>query len=101
MATKTLGTNATTSLTAVQMTPGAGGILPADIATINNLILGDGTTNRGPFGGQFSYNGLLFLPRDRGVIRVLAGDWVGVDATTGWPIVVSSKAATSGPWTHS
>lgn len=99
MATKTLGTNANNSLTAIQMVQGAGGMLPADVATINNAILGDGKTNKGPFGGQFTYNGLLFLPRDRGVIQVFRGDWVAVDST-GWPIVVSSTAASTGPWTH-
>lgn len=101
MATKTLGTNANNSLTAVKLIRGwNSGLSAADVAAINIAIVGDGKTNPGSYGGQFTESGLLFLPRDRGVIQVFNGDWVAVDST-GWPIVVSANAVTNGPWTHS
>jgi hypothetical protein len=44
--------------------------------------------------------GLLFIP-NRGVLKVLPGDWVGVD-TFGWPILVSGRSiqTSAGSWTH-
>jgi hypothetical protein len=95
MATKTLGTNANNTLTAVQWQPG---MTPADLATINALIAPDIT-------GQFDLNswfeaaGFLNLPGGRGRIALQPGDWIGVDGA-GWPVVVSNSIiATS--WTHS
>lgn len=124
MATKTLGTNATTTLTAVQWTPG---MSAADFASIANGILDDGAvfsaggsvpnttpnlmahspaTSRGPIPGAFTQSGILTIP-NRGQLRVLPGDWVGIDAN-GWPILVSSVAIAGGSgafsatsWTHS
>lgn len=100
MATSTLGTNATTSLTSLKFLPGYGsGMAPADIATINNAIKNPLIANYFTQGGQFSAGGQLFIPGDRGVITLLPGDYVGVDST-GWPIVVSANAIANGPWTH-
>jgi hypothetical protein len=39
---------------------------------------------------SFSKNNLLYVP-NRGVLQILPGDAVGVDAS-GWPILVSSEA---------
>lgn len=95
MATKTLGTNATTTLTAVQWFPG---MTPADLASINALITPD-ITGQPDTNSWFTAEGQLFLPDGRGVINLLPGDWVGVDGA-GWPVVVSNNIiATS--WTHS
>ncbi len=101
MATTTLGTNATTSLTSLIFKPGYGsGMAAADIATIANLIRDDQGNVRKYVPGAFSADGQLVIP-NRGILKILPGDYVGVDATTGWPILVSSLAIASGPWTHS
>jgi len=97
MATVTLGTTAQTSLTAKLF----GGAMPAaDIATIANLIKDD-INNLHPIWPQaFAQSGLLFIP-NRGVLQLRAGDYVGVDTQTGWPILVSARAAASNPaWVH-
>lgn len=101
MATTTLGTNATTSLTSLIVKPGYGsGMSAADIATISNLIRDDQGNVRKYVPGAFSANNQLVIP-NRGVLKILPGDYVGVDATTGWPVLISALAIASGPWTHS
>lgn len=111
MATITLGSNAQTTLTA--LTFQRGGLLPADVATIAQSILDDGGEAQdvtGPQGnagkvwpGAFGSQGLLYVP-NRGVLKVMPGDVVGVDAN-GWPILVSAAAISglfaSTSWTHS
>lgn len=102
MTTKTLGTNANNSLTALAMASGTES--PADIATIAQAIKDDMSANSvadfRTFPGAYSQNGWLFVP-NRGVLRVLPGDFVGVDHS-GWPILVSadSIADASTSWTH-
>ena len=139
MATRTLGTNGTTTLTALQWNPA---ISPTDVAAIQALIFDDGmvfpaggagytnpTTGATtaviagtpqPLGvqprhqgsnaasqipGSFLPNGRLVIP-NRGILQMLPGDFVGVDAN-GWPILVSlqsvltSGAYQSTSWTHS
>lgn len=102
MATSTLGTNATTSLTSLQYLRGFNsGMAAADIATINGLILDQSANTHPKMGGMyFSAEGVLYLPNQRGHIKLEPGDYVGVDATSGWPIVVSKNAIANGPWTH-
>ncbi len=101
MSTTTLGTSATTSLTSLIFKPGyASGMAAADIATIANLIRNDQGNVRSYVPGAFSAGGLLTIP-NRGVLQVLPGDYVGVDSTTGWPVLISALAIGSGPWTHS
>ncbi len=114
MATKTLGTNATTTLTAVEFQKS---LSAADIASIAAAILNDGSqagqqpANAAPsakpiFPGAFSLSGQLVIP-NRGILQVLPGDWVGVDAN-GWPILISRNAVAGGTspsattsWAHS
>lgn len=100
MATKTLGTLAGTTLTALQFQPG--GMAPADVAAIANAIMddfaaagGNGTTAfpGGTIGGAskiwpgaFSPQGLLYVP-NRGVLKMQPGDWVAVDAE-GFPFLI-------------
>ena len=100
MATQELGTNAATSLTkALKFLPGYGsGMSAADIATIALAIKNDQINGAPVFPQAFSANGLLYVP-NRGVLTILPGDYVAVDPTTGWPILVSKKAIASGPWT--
>lgn len=96
MATRTLGTLSTSSLTALQFVPGAGsGMAYADIASINNSILEDLQVEGVPSplyprllppSGQFSDNGLLFIP-GRGTLKMQPGDWVAVDLS-GFPFLI-------------
>lgn len=100
MATKTAGSNANNSLTALQYQPGLGsGMSAADIATMNQLIK---QANRllNPVGGSFDSSGVLVLPGDRGMVKMFPGDWLCID-NRGWPFVVTADSMTSGAWTHS
>lgn len=97
MATRTLGTNANSSLTAIKFDQG---VVDADFATIALGIKNDVINGQPVFPGAFSRKGLLYFP-NRGVLKVLPGDYVGFDSTTGWPILLSALAIASGPWTHS
>ena len=96
MATKTLGTLATSTLTGVQCTPSVGAVAAADVASIANNIFYDpasdarGNVASSIFPGAFSWNGLLYIP-GRGVLRVLPGDWVGYD-TSGFPYLVPARS---------
>lgn len=100
MATRTLGTNANNSLTAVLYKPGYGsGLSAADIASINNLIKDDINVAHPLVPGSFLIDGQLFVP-NRGILKVLPGDFVGVDSQ-GFPILVSANSIANGPWTHS
>lgn len=134
MATRTLGTTGTTVLTAVPFpdlfantVPGVSVQSDQDLAAIAALIQDDlpnsfvlpgtpnntalprfvpnGTTVQNFLAGCLSANSVLFVP-NRGFLKVLPGDWIGVDAT-GWPILLSQRAilgvATDAPtsWAHS
>lgn len=113
MATITLGSNATTTLTAVKFEKS---LSAADVASIQRAILNDGSqqggrANAAPSAkpimpGGFSLSGLLVIP-NRGILQVLPGDYVAIDAN-GWPILVSANAIAGGTspsattsWTHS
>lgn len=94
MATGTLGTTLTTSLTSKLF----GGALPAaDIAAIANAIKDDQNNLHPIYPGAFAQTGLLYIP-NRGVLRVLPGDYVGVDSV-GWPILVSKYSIANAAWT--
>ncbi len=97
MATKTLGTNATTSLTALPFA--RGGLAAADVATITNGILNDQVNGTPIFPGAFSSQGLLYIP-NRGILQVLPGDYVAID-NKGWPVLISAYSIANGAWTHS
>lgn len=117
MATTTAGTAATTTLTALLWTPA---VAVADIATMQALILDDGTfpaggtrannlvtadrqaaNTQGQIPGSFINNGRLYIP-NRGWLQLVPGDWVAID-NTGWPILLSELAMAnggSGNWRH-
>jgi hypothetical protein len=96
MSTKTLGTAGTTTLTALAFSASDAA---ADVATIAQSILDDQNVSHPIWPGAFALNGLLYVP-NRGVLKVLPGDWVGVDGD-GWPILVSKRSAASASWVHS
>lgn len=103
MATKTLGTLATTTLTALQWptdyTANDSSLAAADIRTVAQAIYDDeigkanaGLVNsimRGAF-AQWGNRGQLIVP-NRGVLLIKPGDWVAYDST-GWPILISNKS---------
>ena len=96
MAVRTMGTNSTTAIaTALQWYPG--GILPADLATFRNNIKHDQIVTSPSFGSMLE-GAQLFIPA-RGVLRLLPGDWIGVDSA-GWPILIS-QGSMAANWTHS
>src|ERR1017187_455214 len=98
MATKTLGTLATSTLTAVQQQPdynATPAISDADFAAINNSIFDDERNpqqllNQAIVNGSWARKGLLVIP-NRGVLKVRAGDWVAVDPN-GWPILIGKES---------
>ena len=97
MATRTLGTNATNSLTAVLFSQGQN-LSDADLAAIQGSIKDDQNVAHPVTTGGFVRNGLLFVP-NRGVLKVLPNDFVGVDSR-GWPILLSADTIANGPWSH-
>jgi hypothetical protein len=99
MATKTLGTNATNTLTALAFLKGIGSIPAADVASLANSIKDDLGNAHAIWPGAFSAQGQLYIP-NRGFLKVYEGDWVGVDSR-GWPILLSKDTIANGPWTHS
>lgn len=97
MALRTLGTNATTSLSAMFFHQSTDLASSSNLALLNAAIQSDlGTDNLPPNIGR---DGQLWIPR-RGWLRVLPGDYIGVDST-GWPILLSANTIANGPWTHS
>ncbi len=97
MALVTLGTPAANTLSAILY---AGANPAADIAGVANGIKNDKINGNPIFPGAFVQAGFLFVP-NRGVLKVLPGDYVAFDATVGWPILVSAQAAATGAaWSH-
>ena len=113
MATVTLGTSATNSLTALLVPPTTASLdvvlaqVPpvfvnaADYATVDIGILDDLNPAHPNYGANcgLTRDGRLYVP-NRGFLLVRASDYIGFDATTGWPILVSARAIAAGPWTH-
>jgi hypothetical protein len=101
LSTKTLGTSATTSLNpALQFLPGYNsGIAAADVASMSTHIKNDLNGSHPIIPESFSSNGLLYVP-NRGILKMLPGDWVGIDSQ-GWPILVSKNSIANASWTHS
>lgn len=95
MATLTLGTAATTTLTALKY---INGMVPADLAALNAMIKND--IPAAPIQANcFQTNGTLFIPR-RGLLQLVPGDIVAVDPVTGWPILLSGTAAGGANYVH-
>ena len=97
MATRTLGTAATNTLVAM---PFGTDPTTADIAKIMANILNDQVNGSPRWPDAWSNTGLLYVP-NRGVLQALPGDYVAYDPATGWPILLSKKAAAGVSWVHS
>jgi hypothetical protein len=116
MALRTLGSNATTSLSAFVV--GFNDTIPADVGTLitqmredpsgyrgpeaevaaSGLVTGQGTV-RSRVNQGYVQQGQLIIP-GRGQLWLRPGDFICWDATTGWPFVLSGDAAANGPYTH-
>jgi hypothetical protein len=103
----TMGTNAQTTLTSYTWTPD---MAAANLAALAALIMDDGaafsaggskynpftvednqaSSSRGQIPGAITRAGQLVIP-NRGILRIMPGDRIGVDAN-GWPILVSGSA---------
>jgi hypothetical protein len=95
MATGTLGTTANNSLTSLIF---SGVMNTTDLATIAQGIKNDLVNGNPIWPGAYAQNGLLYVP-SRGVLRVLPGDYVGIDSQ-GWPVLVSANSIANAAWTH-
>lgn len=99
MATVTMGSPANNTFTALPFAAMAGAAAAVDIATIAQLIKNDLVNGNPTYPDAFSQKGILYIP-NRGVLKILPGDYVAID-TAGWPILVSARsAATGASWTH-
>lgn len=98
MALKTMGTTANNVLDAVDFQKS---LSAADVASIANAIKDDLNPAHPIYPGAFALQGFLFVP-NRGILKILPGDYVGVD-NTGWPILVSANSIGDGSseWAHS
>jgi|SRR5262249_51092930 len=95
-----LGTMGSTTTTGLQSVNGwTYSTVAQDVGSLANLIKDDANPAHPILPGAFEQNGLLIIPR-RGILKVLPGDYVGVDAN-GWPILVSANSIAAGGWTHS
>ena len=98
MALLTLGTNSTTSLQAFAWSGNPQH--QADVATLNSQILNDQI--HGPVGlgkiwpEAFARAGNILNIPNRGVLKLFPGDVIAYDVATGWPILVSGLAISSG-----
>ena len=97
MALGTLGTSLTTTLQSLNAWTAS--TAATDVGTFANLIKDDINVAHPIWPGAFEQNGLLYIP-NRGVLRVLPGDYVGVDPN-GWPVLVSKNSIAGSGWSHS
>lgn len=97
MALGTLGTNATSSLQSINnWTPSRS--TSGTVGPFARLIRDDLNVTHPIVPGAMNKAGLLYIP-NRGVLKVLPGDYLGVDAN-GWPILISAHSIAAGGWTH-
>lgn len=96
MATRTLGTTANNTLTALTYIQGMNA---TDLATMAAGIKDDQINGRPIFPGAFTQDGLLAIP-NRGVLRLVPGDVVAFNPGTGWPIMLSASAAANANWVY-
>lgn len=96
MALVTLGTTANNSLTSSPAFTAS--MNQSDAGSLANLIKDDLNVAHPIYPGAFETNGLLFVP-NRGFLRILPGDFIGVDSQ-GWPILVSKNSIAAAAWTH-
>ena len=104
MALRTVGTNANNSFGGFLV--GTDDLVPATVALINVLKTDMPFVNgalvaqpRNLVGGGYTQQGTLTIP-GRGILILRNGDFIGLDPTTGWPILLSADCAANGAITH-
>jgi hypothetical protein len=101
MATVTVGTAGTTTLTGVVYSPSAQVMLPADVGAMNAGILDDQNVAHPAAHlsgvGGLTGEGMLIVP-NRGTLKLLPGDVVAFDPTTGGVVLITALAAAGGDW---
>ncbi len=93
MALNTFGSNATSTLSAMQWKPIGSSANIANIAAIAANIKDDLNPASPIWPGAFAQNGILYIP-NRGVLKLRPGDWVAY-GSTGWPILVNAAGKTA------
>lgn len=96
MALRTLGTNATTSLSCLVF---SGQMNAADFGNLKNLLKRSSGSVPLVDQGIMEQSGILRLIGERGLLTPQAGDVIAIDTATGWPILVSAATIAGGPWT--
>ena len=96
MALGTFGSSTTTGLSSINGF--RADFAQTDVGTLASKIKDDLNVAHPIWPGAFEQTGILYIP-NRGLLRVLPGDYVGVDAN-GWPILVSKNSIATGGWTH-
>lgn len=99
MALVTLGTAATTTLSAVRWNQAAA---PADLAALSALIkYQDGIPSAPKYQPipVVTSQGLIFWS-DRGALKLFPGDYIGVDPNTGQWILLTAATAAAASWVH-
>lgn len=91
MSLATFGTNATSTLSAMQWLNN--GAQVADAAAFSAGIKDDVNVAHPRLPQGFTNNGMLFVP-NRGVLKLLPGDWVAY-SSTGFPILMSAAGKTA------
>ena len=72
--------------------------IKSDIPMVNAALLTGQPRNL--VNGAYTQKGTLIVP-GRGVLICKYGDFIGLDAVTGWPILLSADCAANGNWVHS
>lgn len=102
MALSYVGTAGTATLRGVVYSPSSQVMLPADVGSMNDAILNDQNVTYPPAHlsgvGGLSAEGILTVP-NRGALKLLPGDVVAYDPTTGGVILITALAAAGGDWT--
>lgn len=97
MTTRTMGTTAQTTLIAM---PASAMNSAADQAAISQIIRNDQINGRPVQPSSWILSGGMLIIPNRGNLKVFAGDFIAVDQTTGWPILVSAISAANNAWVH-
>lgn len=104
MALRTMGTAATTTLSAVLWSQDPAVLSRADVALMVAGIKDDRTTGRpvaqiSGVGGIEQGSGKLWVP-NRGSLMIYPGDYIAFDPATGGVILVTAAAAAGASWVH-
>ncbi len=103
MALKTAGTELDSSLSAIQWQPA--GMNQTDLASLMALIRNPVVGAYGSLtatGKAYVENGIFYFPNGplENQFQLTPGDWICVDANTGWPVVIPDVVFAGTVWDH-